>query len=61
MNVEEWCEANPDVSKEQIVEELCQWRDRANKYKELFLNEAETSARFRSQLKECMSNAQDFR
>ena len=59
MTVEEWCTANPQVSKEVIVQELCEWRAKASKYKELFHNETENSARLRSQLKSLLGGDND--
>ena len=32
MNSKEWLEQNPDVTKEDIVNELIEWRERAKTY-----------------------------
>ena len=32
MTSKEWLEQNPDVTREQLIHELIEWRDRAKKY-----------------------------
>ena len=52
MTSREFLEQNPKISRLELVHEVIEWRDRANKYKSLFHTEAEAHAKTRSQLQE---------
>jgi len=47
MTVEDWVKSRPDVSVEQVVEELIEWRERASEYKKLWYNEQQVTAKLR--------------
>lgn len=52
MTIEEWCAANPDVTVEQVVQELCEWRQRALNYKTRLQREGEAHAHTRKLLQD---------
>lgn len=52
MTSQEFLKQNPRINRLELVHEIIEWRDRANKYKALFHTEAEAHAKTRSQLKE---------